>query len=422
MECVDSLEDWADWPSVSNVSRSDDSVRYPQVFLNVKKARNFKGYHPWVMERSVIPPSAELEAGQIVDLLFTDGRWIGRGVYNPASRIRVRLYQWDQTQQLDAEWLQSQLARAVSMRQAHMASHGPLDSLRLVNSEGDGLSGLVIDQFGEYVVLQITALAMLNWLDTITAWVSEHLHPKGILLRMDQRTAASEGMELREETLVGEAPSGPIEIVEHDVRLRIDLLSSQKTGYYLDQRANRLRAARWVGSGPMLDVCCYLGGFSLTAAKWAQPENITAVDSSAKALEQAAENARLNELEKIEFVQADCFDYLEKLCAAKQKFQTIVLDPPRMASNRAQLTAALRAYYRLNLSAVNLLQPGGMLITCSCSGRVERGDFVGMLASVAKRAGRAIQIIETFAADFDHPIDANCPESEYLKCFICRVN
>ncbi len=396
-------------------------MRYPQLFLNVKKARNFKGYHPWVMERSVIEPAASLEAGQIVDLLFPDGRWIGRGVYNPTSRIRVRLYQWDQSQELDAAWLQSQLARAVGMRQAWMASHGPLDSLRLVNSEGDGLSGLVIDQFGDYVVLQITALAMLNWLDTITAWVTEHLRPKGILLRMEPRTATSEGMEPRDETVAGEAPAGPIEIVEHDVRLRIDLLSSQKTGYYLDQRANRLRAARWLGTGPMLDVCSYLGGFALTAAKWAQPTSITAVDSSAKALEQAAENARANSFDQIEFVQADCFDFLEAQCAAKMKYQSIILDPPRMASNRGQVTAALRAYYRLNLSAVNLLEPGGMLITCSCSGRVARSDFIGMLASVAKRAGRAIQIVETFGADFDHPIDANCPETEYLKCFICRV-
>ncbi len=400
----------------------DGLVRYPQVFLNIKKARNFKGYHPWVMERSVIQPSAEIEAGQVVDLLFPDGRWIGRGVYNPHSRIRVRLYQWDKTQEFDAEWIQAQLSRAVGMRQAWMASHGKLDSLRLVNSEGDGLSGLVVDQFGEYVVVQITSLAMLNWVDTITTWISLQLKPQSILLRMDDRTAASEGMQVRDETLFGAVPAGPIEIVEHDVRLKIDLQSGQKTGYYLDQRANRLRAARWVGPGPMLDVCCYLGGFSLTAAKWAQPSNITAVDSSARALEHAAENAAANGLDKIEFMQADCFDFIEAQCAAKKRYQTIVLDPPRMASNRAQVTSALRAYYRLNLSAVNLLESGGMLITCSCSGRVERSDFIGMLASVAKRSGRAIQIVETYGADFDHPIDANCPETEYLKCFICRVS
>ncbi len=396
-------------------------MRYPQLFLNVKKARNFRGYHPWIMDRSVIAPSAAMEPGQIVELLFPDGRWIGRGVYNPASRIRVRLYQWDQSQELDTAWCLRLLSRAVELRKNWMAHNRSVDCVRLVNSEGDGLSGLVIDQFGEYLVVQVTALAMLTWLEPIAAWLAENLRPKGILLRMDPRTAGSEGMEAREEVLYGESPSGPIEIVEHEVRLNIDLLSSQKTGYYLDQRANRLRAAKWVGSGPLLDVCCYLGGFSLTAAKWANPESITAVDSSARALEQAAENARKNEFTNIEFIQADCFDYLEELCSLKKKFQTVILDPPRMASNRSQLPAALRAYYRLNLSAMNLLEPGGTLVTCSCSGRVERSDFVGMLASVARRAGRPLQIVESHGADIDHPIDTSCPETEYLKCFICRA-
>ncbi|MCA9134237.1 MAG: class I SAM-dependent rRNA methyltransferase [Planctomycetales bacterium] len=396
-------------------------VRNPQLFLNVKKAKNFNGYHPWVLNRSIIEPSAPLEAGQVSELLFSDGRWIGRGVYNPHSRIRLRLYQWDPSLELTAEWCTEQLSRAIALRETWSRNHEPLDAVRLVNSEGDGLSGLIIDRFGDYLVVQVTALAMLNWLTPITDWLAENLQPRGILLRMDPRTAANEGMEAREETLWGEAPAGPLEIVENGVRIQLDLVSGQKTGYYLDQRSNRLKAARWVGPGPMLDVCSYLGGFSLAAARWGQPQQITAVDSSARALEQAAENAKLNDCNTIDFVQADCFDYLETLRSEQRKFQTVVLDPPRMASNRNQLPAALRAYYRLNLSAVNLLEPGGMLITCSCSGRVGRSDFMGMLASVARRAGRAIQIVENLGADFDHPIDASCPESEYLKCFICRV-
>jgi 23S rRNA (cytosine1962-C5)-methyltransferase len=270
-------------------------------------------------------------------------------------------------------------------------------------------------------VVQVTALAVLSWLDSIVSWLATNLQPKGILLRMDPRTAASEGMPEREEWLHGTGPTGPIEISEHDVRLMIHLQSGQKTGYYLDQRANRKRAAQWVASGPMLDVCCYLGGFSLAAARWGKPERITAVDSSARALQQAAENAELNGVANIDFVQADCFDYLEALRKENRRFQTVVLDPPRMASNRNQIPAALRAYHRMNLSAVNLLEPGGMLVTCSCSGRIARSDFMGVLASVANRAGRSIQIVEGFGADFDHPIDANCPETEYLKCLICRV-
>lgn len=399
------------------------SVRHPQVFLNVKKAKNFKGYHPWVLDRSVVEPSAAIEAGQIVELVHADGRWIGRGVYNPHSRIRLRLYQWDQAQQLDADWCIAQLARAVQLRERWTQAHGQaLDAVRLVNSEGDGLSGLVVDRFGDYIVVQITALAMLEWLEPIANWLMENLQPAGILLRMDPRTASSEGMSVRDEVLRGDPPTQPVEIQEHGVSFQLDLQTGQKTGYYLDQRANRLHAARWIPSGSMLDVCCYEGGFSLTAARWAKPEKITAVDSSARALEHAAANARRNGFENIDFVQADCFDYLEKLASEKQKFQSVVLDPPRMASSRNQVPAALRAYHRLNLSAVNLLEPEGILVTCSCSGRVSRDDFAGVLASVARRTGRSLQIIESHRADFDHPVDASCLETEYLKCFICRVS
>lgn len=373
------------------------------------------------MERSVVEPAVAFEAGQIVDFMTIDGRWIGRGVYNPHSRIRLRLYERDAAQELDAAWCIQRAARALELRERWFAAHERLSAVRLINSEGDGLSGLIVDRFGDYLVIQLTARAMLNWLEPLTDWLQERLQPKGILLRTDARTAAHEGMEPREETLRGESPPGPIELEEHGIRLRLDLVSGQKTGYYLDQRANRRTAAGWIGKGPLLDVCCYHGGFALAAARWGEPESITAVDSSMRALEQASQNAELNGYQHIDFVQADCFDYLEHLVEERQQFETVILDPPRMAGNRNQINAALRAYHRLNLSALNLLSPGGMLITCSCSGRVTRSDFIGMLASVSQRAKRAIQIVETHGADFDHPVDVNCPEGEYLKCFICRV-
>ncbi|QDV27840.1 class I SAM-dependent rRNA methyltransferase [Aureliella helgolandensis] len=393
----------------------------PQLILNSRNAGNFTGHHPWVLNRSIIEPTSAVAAGQAVELVTSSGQWIGRGIYNPASRIRVRLYQWDANLNLDSAWVLGQVERAVNLRQHWLQSHQALTAVRLVNSEGDGLSGLIVDQFGDYIVVQVTALAMLGWLDEIVAWLQERFHPQGIFLRTDAKTASNEGMEPRDELLRGAAPESLVELVENDVRVGIDLTSGQKTGYYLDQRANRLRAARWVQAGEMLDVCCYLGGFSLAACRWGQPTKVTAVDSSAKALEQAQQNAHLNGFAQIEFQKADCFDYLEQTVATGKKFQTIVLDPPRMAGNRNQVPAALRAYHRLNLSAVNLLQPGGILITCSCSGRVGREDFVGMLGSVAKRSRRRIQILENTGADVDHPVDVNCPETEYLKCLICQV-
>lgn len=394
----------------------------PQVFFDSRKARDFNGFHPWVREQSLVEPTMAIAAGQAVELLSPGGGWIGRGIYNPASHIRVRLYQWNRDQTLDTAWCLNQLERAVSLREKWMARHGQLDAVRLINSEGDGLSGLIVDRFGDYLVVQVTARAIMPWLNDAADWLNNRLNPKGILLRIDRQTAKHEGLDPQEELLRGELPDGPQHIVENGVQLQLDLVTAQKTGYYLDQRANRVRATAWMDEGPLLDVCCYLGGFSLAACKAGRATSVVAVDSSSRALEQANTNASLNGIEGMfDFVQADCFDYLEHLVEEKKQFSTVVIDPPRMASKRSQLGPAMRAYHRLNVAAVNLLAPGGTLVTCSCSGRVDRTDLMGILAAASKRTRRPVQIIEASGADFDHPIDVNCPESEYLKCFICRV-
>ncbi len=393
----------------------------PQIFFDSKRSRSFNGFHPWVREHALVEPTAGLDPGQIVELMSPGGGWVGRGIYNPASRIRVRLYQWDRGLALDEAWCLGKLERALNLRECWMKLHHHLDAVRLVNSEGDGLSGLIVDRFGDYLVVQVTALAMLAWLDAIADWLDARLGPKGILLQIEQKIAKQEGIQARDELLRGSLPSGPITCTEHGVKLQFDLMSAQKTGYYLDQRHNRIQAAAWMQTGAVLDVCSYLGGFALAACHTGRPSSVLAVDSSARAIDQASLNARLNGFEQLEFVKADCFDYLEQLVQEKRRFQTIILDPPRMASSHGQLGAALRAYHRLNLAAVTLLEPDGVLVTCSCSGRVSRGDLMGMLAAVAKRTRRSIQVVESLGADFDHPVDVNCPESEYLKCLICRV-
>lgn len=394
----------------------------PQLFLDTHRAKHFDGRHPWVLANSVIAPTGEIAAGETVELMHPNGSWIGRGVFNPASRIRVRLYQWDRGLEFSDAWMFEQLRRAIEMRRQWQHSHQSLQAIRWVNSEGDGLSGLIVDDFGGHLVLQVTSLAIAQRAENIANWLNENLQAKSICIRVDESTAKGEGIDAREEWTHGECPTTPIRIEENGLQLDIDMSQGQKTGYYLDQRANRLEAAKWALPGPLLDVCCYHGGFSLTACKHGMVSEVVAVDSSRKALEVADSNARLNGVEHIDFVQADCFEFLEHLQSEKRKFQTIVLDPPKMASNRQQLSAALRAYHRLNLAALRLLEPGGVLVTCSCSGRVRKADFVGMLSSVAKRARRHVQIVESRGADFDHPIDANCPESEYLKCCICKVH
>lgn len=394
---------------------------HPEVYLNPKKAQFFKGQHPWVLSHSLVQSTVEPSAGQIVQLMTTDGKWIGRGVFNPTSRIRLRLYQWNRDLELDQQWISQRLAAAIDLREMQLDCSSSRVAVRLVNSEGDGLSGLIVDKFGDYIVIQYTALAMRGWSEAITSSLSQRFPDASICERMDDKTASNEGCEPFDAWIVGDAPSGDITIEENGITLALELANSQKTGYYLDQRTNRIRAAQWMNAGQLLDICCYNGGFSLAAAKHSKIDSIRAIDSSTTALERAKSNATGNDISNIEFTKADCFDYLESLSQSGELVDNIVLDPPRMAGNRHQVTSALRAYHRLNLSAVKLLRPGGILVSCSCSGRVGRGEFAGMLASVAQRTRRNIQFVEMRGADFDHPVSSNCPEGEYLKCFICRV-
>ena len=395
-------------------------VPYPQIFVRSEKSNVLTGRHPWIWDSTIVEPAMPLPAGTIVDLMMPDGRWMARGVYNPASRIRVRVYQWSAARRLDEAWLCDQLRTACELRDQWCEVHGPLDAVRLVNSEGDGLSGLVVERFGNFAVVQVTAAAMLQWLPSIGSWLADRYHLTGVWLRIDEKMAQAEGMQADQRVLVGEAPSSAVLIEEHGIKLSIDLTAGQKTGYYLDQRRNRFEAARWM-RGRMLDVCTYVGGFALAACRHGRTTEVIAIDSSARALAEARANAALNGFEGIGFVQADCFDELERLKSQGERFDSIVLDPPRLAGNREHKAAALRAYHRLNLSAIQLLNPGGILVSCSCSGRVTREEFIDTLLACARRSGRGLQILEQRGADFDHPWEAGCPEGEYLKCVLCRV-
>ncbi|MCC6509977.1 MAG: class I SAM-dependent rRNA methyltransferase [Pirellulaceae bacterium] len=393
---------------------------YSPVYIRAEKANVLASRHPWVWDRSIIEPAIHPEPGSIVDLMLIDGTWIGRGIYNPASHIRVRVYQWSSDAPLDEHWVQQQLALACGLRDLWQRKHGELDAVRLVNSEGDGLSGLVIERFGKFAVIQVTAAGVHRWLPAIARWLTQRYALEGVLLRIDDKIAEAEGMTSQRSLITGHAPEGPLVIQEYGVQLQLDLEAGQKTGYYLDQRTNRYLAGQYLG-GRMLDVCTYLGGFALAACKHGDVEEVLAIDASTRALAQAAENAKLNNFEQIKFLQGDCFEELDRLRKENQTFDSIVLDPPRLAGSREHKSAALRAYHRLNLLAMQLLVPGGILVTCSCSGRVTREEFLGTLGACARRCGRAFQVIEQRGADFDHPFEVACQDSEYLKCIIGRL-
>ncbi len=390
-----------------------------QVILRSGKAKPFFGRHPWVLASAIERLEGQPADGQVVELRTQTGHFVARGIWNSKSRIRVRLYTWRQEEDLDEAFWQRRLEEAIRLRSL-LGYDDPGGAVRLVYSEADGLSGLIVDRYAQYLVVQVTAAAMASRLQLLVDWLVQQIQPKGILLRTDPATLRAEGLHLEDKLLWGQAPQEPVEICENGLRYLVDLVQGQKTGFYLDQRENRRAIARYCQGRRVLDMFCYTGGFALAAAQ-AGAESVLGIDDSQKAVQLAQANAQLNRLTNVRFEQGDCFHSMERLLSENQRFGCVVLDPPRFARSRRTLKRALQAYHWLNRLGVELLQPGGILVTCSCSGHVSREDFLQMLMGVSQKSARSIQVLQQRGAAPDHPVLVTCPETDYLKCFICRV-
>ncbi|MCG8649466.1 MAG: class I SAM-dependent rRNA methyltransferase [Pirellulales bacterium] len=388
--------------------------------LRLKPQRQFPFHarHPWVHAHSLAELGEDLPCGQQVDLIDHDGNWLARGIINPRSRLRVRLYAFESGTKLDADFLAARIDAAYQRRRL-AETIDPQGAQRLVFSESDLLSGLIVDRYADCLSVQFTSGGLLRWQDTIL----EHLQSLGgyrsIVYRVDAKTAKHEGIEAVSQCR-GEPLDRWVDYHQNELQLAVDLRGGQKTGGYLDQRINHRVAAEYLVGRRVLDVCCYTGGFGLVAAKRGA-QCVIGIDSSQAALEAARRAAQRNQLGAIEFHQGDCFDRLKAFVEEGQKFDGIVLDPPRFAGSRHQIDAALRAYGRLNGLALDLLPPGGVIVTCSCSGRVSRSDFLNMLLEVGRRKRRDIVLLDNRGPAPDHPVAISCPESDYLKCVIAQV-
>lgn len=358
--------------------------------------------------------------GDVVDLISEKGKFIARGLLNSRSRIRVRLYSWNAGESLDESFWRGRLENAIQFRR-QLGYDDPRGAARLVFSEGDALSGLIVDRYADYLAVQVNALGMAVRLPVIVPILVELTGARGIVLRTERGINRMEGLEHHDGPYWGQAPDGPLEIVENGLRYSVDLTEGQKTGFYLDQRENRKIAAGYLRGLRVLDMFCYSGGFSLAASVLGGAKEVVAVDSSSKAVALAEANARLNGATNIRFQCGEGFETLETLAASDERFDAVILDPPKFARSRRAVQEALQAYHWLNRLALAVLEPGGKLVTCSCSGHVTREDFLYMLVGVARQTHRDIQILENRGAAADHPVLASCLESEYLKCFICRV-
>lgn len=390
-----------------------------RVILQPRRARPFYGRHPWVYAGAIATVEGEPADGEVVELCSHTGQFVARGLYNGRSKIRVRLYTWDVDTPLDRTFFHSRLQDASALRRL-LRLDGPRQACRLVFSEGDGLSGLIVDRYDRWLAMQFTSLGLAQRREMFVESLAELLKPAGIYQRTERGIGQLEGLESRDELVWGEPPPGPIEIEENGLRLRVNLAEGQKTGFYLDQRDNRQATARLASGRRVLDAFCYTGGFGLHAAR-AGAASVLGIDQSELALQLARDNACLNGLANLTFVRGDVFERLDALVGRGERFGVVVLDPPKFARARHAVEEALRGYRRLQTLALRLLEPHGFLVTCCCSGLITMGMLEDLLAQLAAEEKRTVQLLERRGPAPDHPVSVSCLESHYLKCLIAHV-
>lgn len=366
--------------------------------------------HPWIYA-SDVTVSGSPEPGAIVAVKASTGQPLGFALFSPLSEIRLRMVAWGES--LPPHWLRERLDTAIAFR-GHVAAGA--GAYRVVHGEGDLLPSLVVDRYGDHLVIQTLSQGMESRKAEIVSHLVERLGPAGILERNDPKVRRLEGLPSLVGCLHGEVPERVV-VDEGDVRFEVDLWRGQKTGLFLDQRENHI-AARGYSRGRVLDAFTYNGGFALQVARGV--ESVLAVDLSAEALEKVKANAALNGITNVETRDANAFDVLHELERAGQRFDTVILDPPAFAKSRSAIPNAWRGYKEINLRALKLLSIGGHLITCSCSYHIHEGELEQILSEAAADAGVRATIVEKRRQARDHPVLLSAPETYYLKCFVLR--
>ena len=389
------------------------------VTISPRGASRLKDGHVWVYRSDIV--SAEgVPAGSLVRVLDHRGQPLGSALYSSSSQIAIRLISHEPVADFPA-LLRQRIADAIAYREPIVHD---TDAYRVIFSEADFLPGLIVDRYNDILSMQILTQAMDAEIvrQTLTSELTERLHPTSIIERIDPRVRQLEELPPRPSGLVQGEKASTI-FTMNGIQFHFDALEGQKTGAFLDQRENYAAAAQYA-RGNALDVFCYQGGFALHLA--ARCSHVTGIDSSRPALEVADQNAALNRRDQnqpeIEWIEANAFDLLKDYSSSGQRYDTIVLDPPAFAKSKRDLDAAVRGYKELNLRALKMLRPGGVLVTCSCSYHVSQADFLGMLADAARDAHRTLRLTEVRGQAKDHPILLNVPETAYLKCIIANVS
>jgi len=377
--------------------------------------------HPWVFSGAVHRVEGKANSGETIDIVDSQGKWLARGAYSPSSQIRARVWTFKQDEDIDIEFFIRRLQQAQNWRD-YIAKRDGLDGYRLIAGESDCLPGITIDRFQNFLVLQLLSAGAEYQRAPLIAAL-QHCYPEcAIWDRSDVAVRKKEGLELTQGHVVGDEPPALLPIQEHGMSLLVDIKEGHKTGFYLDQRDSRLAARNYAAGRNVLNCFSYTGAFAVSALMGGCTK-VTNVDTSQAALDVARQNVELNKLDlsKAEFVREDVFQLLRKYRTEGQHFDMIVMDPPKFVENKNQLASACRGYKDINMLALQLLRPGGILLSFSCSGLLPTDLFQKILADAALDAGREIQFVEQFRQAADHPVTGAYPEGLYLKGFACLV-
>ncbi|MCS7222628.1 MAG: class I SAM-dependent rRNA methyltransferase [Anaerolineae bacterium] len=392
-----------------------------QVRLKPGKERPVLHRHPWIFSGAIQNIDATARDGEVVEVTDATGQWLARGHLNRRSQIVVRLLTWDPTEAVNRSFWCRRLERAFLGRSLLAADAGT-NAYRLVHSESDGLPGLIVDRYADWLAVQFSTLGIEGVRETVVELLQEMTSPAGIYERADPTARQREGLPISEGVLAGKEPPDVIEICETGFRFLVDVRHGQKTGFYLDQRENRRIVGSLCQGARVLNAFAYTGAFAVYALAGGAV-SVVNIDTSREALELAERNLALNGFseDRYELLQGDVFKVLRDYRAAGEQFDVVVLDPPKFATTQGQVPSAARGYKDINLLAMQLLRPGGLLATFSCSGVVTLDLFQKIVLGAAVDARRDVQIIGRLSQGPDHPILLSFPESEYLKGLLCRV-
>lgn len=396
-------------------------VMTASIYLVKGREKSLRRRHPWVFSRGIQRIEGKPSLGETVDIFDHKGEWLARGAYSPQSQIRVRVWTFNKKEAVDVDFFVNRLKTAQGLRDI-LAERDGLTGYRLIAAESDGLPGITIDRYQNFLVCQLLSAGAEAQKDALVEALKTCYPECSIYERSDVSVRKKEGLKQRTGVLHGEEPPKFVTIEENGVKINVDIVGGHKTGFYLDQRDSRQGSVKYVNGKRVLNCFCYTGGFGLYALKGGASEVVN-VDVSQPALDTARMNAEMNGLpvENAQFLNADVFKLLRDYRERGEKFDVVIMDPPKFAESKSQLVGACRGYKDINMLAMQILNPGGTLLTYSCSGLMDNNLFQKIIADAALDAHREVQFIERFSQAADHPLDSAYPEGFYLKGFACYV-